>query len=160
MRGVVKIVESGNSNIDLQNAASTGLITLFRTLTPSYLPSAITSTMIGFKLAFTNISSALLAGTAKSVMSVSLTAGVWLLQASIQTPAGGTYQGLSFSTNDNVMNYSTTSVSQISTDATVPTGLNIVFVVSTAVTINYYMVAISGNDRTLTQKNGSATRLA
>jgi hypothetical protein len=133
--------------------------TMTNPMSVSYLPSAIVSTNIGYKLAFTNISSALVANTAKSIMSVSLPAGVWLLQATIQTPTPATYQGLSFSTTNNTMDFNL-SASQIIVDDFFPMALNICFVASISATTTYYLVAIAGNTRTLTTKAASATRLA
>jgi hypothetical protein len=159
LRGAnVKVGEGSNTNVEL-GSTSTTTITLFKALTPSYLPSTILSTNIGYKLAFTALSLTLSPNVAKSMMSVSLTAGVWLLQATIQTPTPATYQGLCFSTTTNVMDY-TLSASQIITDGFFPMALNICYVASVSATTPYYMVAIAGDMRTLTQRTGSATRLA
>ena len=150
---------SGSLTLGGLGTTNIGRPTMTNPMSVSYLPSAIVSTNIGYKLAFTNISSALTANAAKSIMSVSLPAGVWLLQATIQTPTPATYQGLSFSTTNNTMDFNL-SASQIIVDDFFPMALNICFVASISATTPYYLVAIAGNTRTLTTKAASATRLA
>jgi hypothetical protein len=155
----VKINETGSTGATEIGNSSSGAIVIYKPLTPSYTPGAITSTTIGYKLDFTALSLTLSPNVAKSIMSVSLTPGVWLLQATIQTPTPATYQGLCFSLVTNVMNY-TLSASQIITDGFFPMALNISHVFSIPSTSPVYMVAIAGDMRTLTQRTGSATRLA
>jgi hypothetical protein len=133
--------------------------TMTNPMSVSYLPSSIISTNIGFKLGFTALSFTLAPNVAKSMMSVPLPAGVWLLQATIQTPTPATYQGLCFNTTTNVMNY-TLSASQIITDNFFPMALSISFVASVSATTPYYLVAVAGDTRTLTQRTATATRLA
>jgi hypothetical protein len=155
--GTDKIVIGASANA---LSLSSGTINVNSPLTPNYLPSSILTTDIGYKLAFTNVGTLNLSpGVAKTIMSVSLTAGVWLLQATIQTPTPATYQGLCFNTTTNVMNYSL-SASQIITDNFFPMSLNISHVFSVSATTPIFMVVVAGDMRTLSIRAGSATRLA
>ena len=110
----VKVGEGTNNLIELGNAGTT-TITLFKAMTPNYLPSTILATNIGYKTSFGALSFTLSPNVAKSMMSITLAAGVWLLQGTIQTPTPATYQGLCFSLVTNTMDY-TLSASQIITD--------------------------------------------
>ena len=154
----VKVGEGTNNLIELGNAGTT-TITLFKAMTPNYLPSTILATNIGYKTSFGALSFTLSPNVAKSMMSITLAAGIWLLQGTIQTPTPATYQGVCFSLVTNTMDY-TLSASQIITDGFYPMALSISHVISLSASTPIYMVCIAGDMRTLTQRTASATRLA
>lgn len=155
----VKINEAGTGNIELGNA-STGTITLFKPLTPSYNPSVIIAGQIGYSITPTYITPFGLSPTVvKNIASYSLPIGVYFIQANILTPTPITYQGLGISSTSATIEYECWS--NILTDNYIWFALNVSrMVVITTASTPYYVIAQAGDLRTLLNVKTQCFRIA
>ena len=155
----VKLNDAGTGNIELGNS-STGTITLFKPLTPSYNPSVITSTTIGYSVTPTFITPYILSPTVvKNIASYSLPLGVCFIQASILTPTAVAYQGLGISSTSATIEYECWS--NILTDGYVWLALCVSrMVVITTASTPYYIIAQAGDGRTLLNVKTQCLRIA
>jgi len=76
----IDINGNGAGNTSIGSTVGTGTITLYKSITPGYLPSAITSTQIGYTVKETLTGGNLVSGVEKRIMAdKTLPAGKWLI---------------------------------------------------------------------------------
>ena len=160
-----------NNNVKIGSSGSTttinGPLTLSTPITPSYLPSVITATQIGFVKEGTYAANfAVVGSTTKLVSTLSLTAGVWIVTSVVSSfVMNGTILYLVNSINE--LNNSiaiATAYGQMSIN--VPSGVSAnpevttTAIISLSATTNIFNTVQTGTNGTLAKVKMLAVRIA
>jgi hypothetical protein len=160
--GTITIGNETTNNTTLTLRGNTTITNLATALTPTYLPATITANQIGYSSPVTYTSPpSLEVGVAKTIASVSITAGVWYLMGHTGFPASPTssYSALSISTVNNLLQ---ASPAMINTQTHPTFTLNNVTstIVTVSSTTTYYLTAQMNIIATLTDVYFQAVRIA
>jgi len=169
------VLQNGNSastDIDMTNrsiTSSTGplnvgtgtIVNMNGPIKPTYLPSAITSSHVGYVLPFSIFESQdLIADQPRNCVSISIPPGVWILlgQCECYAPNPVGYQLICF--NNTIPASTTISNTTIMTDPLIITNIQCQDVISISTTQTWHLVAQSGVNRRVFNLYGRAIRIA
>ena len=159
----VKINDLGTGTTEIGNASS-GAITFYQPITPSYTISATTGAGVGkvgeFKKVSNGFGYALVAAAATSILNLDLTAGVWLLTGGMTTGSvGAGYNIITFSLVNNALNLGLGAMN-IPAFGGFTYNLCICNTFCFTATTRVYLVAQVGSNDTWATPSITATRLA
>jgi hypothetical protein len=157
----VQILNGAGSTGTINLGTSTATINLNCPLTPQYTYSAGGSGVgrIGEVITGTNVSLVMVANTPKTISSMTLPAGIWLLTANVGGVANSTFFTVAFSTTTNSLITGLVAINTTSIQGVTP-NQNLVFPFVNTVSTTMFCVASIGSSATFTSCIFTATRLA